>query len=78
MDDVRAKIYGMLIDDFGLVEEDIKGESTFDALGLDSIDAGEITTIIEEKFSITIDEHDFQKVRTVDELVSYVKSRIPK
>jgi len=72
LDDVRGLIVDHLKADPALVtlEADLK-----DALGADSLDAVEIVMAIEEKYKITINDNDTEKLKTVADIVSYLKSK---
>ncbi len=76
--DVRTKIYEIVRTQGDLSEGDIKAESTPDTLGLDELDIVEINMAIEETFDIILDEEDFPEWKTVDDLVSYVETKIKK
>ncbi|URL58530.1 acyl carrier protein [Luteibacter flocculans] len=78
MDNVRAKIYKILSDQLGLQEGDVKAESTAKTLGIDSLDTVELIMAIDEEFDIELDDEDLTKLNTVDDLVSYVETKIKK
>lgn len=49
----------------------------FDDLEADSLDVTEIVLQLEEAFGIEIPDEDAQKVRTVQEIIEYVKAHVP-
>ena len=53
--------------------EDVKNESTFRDLGIDSLDTGEVLMELEDKLGTTI-ELD-QKIETVGDLVAFIASK---
>ena len=54
----------------------IKEESAFiDDLGADSLAIVELVLAFEEQFEIDIPDEDTEKIRTVGDAVSYIKSR---
>lgn len=58
-------------------EEDIKLDSTFaEDLEADSLDIVEMLMLLEEKYDIQIPEEESEKMKTVEEVVKYVESRI--
>lgn len=61
-----------------LVDKDaITEEASFaEDLGIDSLDAVEISWILEEKYNIVIPDEDFEKIKTVGDAVKYLESII--
>ena len=54
---------------------DIAPETTFvDDLGADSLDIFQIIMGIEEEFDIEIPDEEAEKIRTVNDVISYIKS----
>ena len=54
--------------------EEIKRESTFEALGIDSLDAVELVMKIEEELGVQMDlDRDLE---TVDELIKFVEEKM--
>jgi acyl carrier protein len=56
---------------------EIKRESTFEELDLDSLDLVEIAQIVEEKWGLEFDPQDFANVTTVGEALDLVLARMP-
>jgi len=46
-------------------------------LGADSLDIAEVAMTLEEALGITIPDHDLNRLQTVQELVAYVRERVP-
>lgn len=61
-----------LVDENAITEE----ASFTEDLGIDSLDAVEISWIIEEKYNIVIPDEDFEKIKTVGDAVKYLESII--
>lgn len=58
---------------FGVKKEEIKMESNLqDDLGLDSLDAVELSMAIEEETGIEIPDEEFQKFITVEDLINFL------
>lgn len=56
--------------------EDIKLTSSLkDDLGLDSLDAMELSMALEEEYNITIDEEDLAAFDTVESIVKYIDAQ---
>ena len=58
---------------FGVKKEEIKMESNLqDDLGLDSLDAVELSMAIEEETGKEIPDEEFQKFITVEDLINFL------
>lgn len=55
-------------------KEEIKSESTFESLGIDSLDAVELVMKIEEELGVQMDLD--RDLNTVDELVKFVEEKM--
>ena len=64
------KVKEIIIEKLGLDESEVKEDTSFEALGLDSLDIVELLMAIEEEFGIEIKAEDAGK--TVSELVNYI------
>jgi len=52
---------------------EVKGESSFiDDLGADSLDIVELVMKMEEEFSIEIPDEEAEKIKTVNDVVTYI------
>lgn len=56
---------------------DISPESTFDQLGLDSLDGVEIVYEIEERFGVTIPNEAARGVRSVHDVIVALREHLP-
>ncbi|KAG4983470.1 hypothetical protein JHK87_028219 [Glycine soja] len=56
----------------------VNGESTFTALGADSLDTVEIVMGLEEEFGITVEEDSAQSISTVQEAADLIEEIINK
>ena len=54
--------------------EDIKPETTFESLGIDSLDTVEMVMDLEEELGVELELEE--KVSTVGELVDFVESKV--
>ena len=66
------KVKEIIVEQLGLEENEVKEDTSFEALGLDSLDVVELLMEIEEEFGIEIKAEDAGK--TVSELVNYIDS----
>ena len=68
------KIAKYLADQLDIAVEDIKPETTFESLGIDSLDTVEMVMDLEEELGEELELEE--KVSTVDELVDFVESKV--
>lgn len=71
---IFEKIRKIIVEQLGVSEDEIKLETSFQDLGVDSLDLFQIIIEIEEEFDIQIE--DAEKITTVEEAVNFVKSKI--
>ena len=67
------KIQEMMVESLSLEKDDIKLESTFESLEIDSLDVFELVTEIEEEFDIEIE--DAENLKSVQDLVAYIEGK---
>ena len=60
---------------FGPEADDIKLESTFEELDVDSLDLAELSQIIEDEYGVTLKGDDVGKIKTVGDAIDLVVSR---
>ena len=68
------KIQEMMLESLSLEKDDIKLESTFESLEIDSLDVFELVTEIEEEFDIEIE--DAENLKSVQDLVAYIEGKV--
>ena len=64
------KVKEIIVTELGLEENEISIDTSFEALGLDSLDVVELLMAIEEEFGVEIKAEDAGK--TVGDLVNYI------
>ena len=60
---------------FGPEADDIKLESTFEELDVDSLDLAELSQIIEDEFGVQLKGDDVGKIKTVGDAIDLVVNR---
>ena len=68
------KIQEIMVESLSLEKDDIKLESTFQSLEIDSLDVFELVTEIEEEFDIEIE--DAENLKSVQDLVAYIEGKV--
>lgn len=71
-DDVKA----IIVDQLGVDINEVNTNSSFiEDLNADSLDLTELIMTLEEKFSFEISEEEAEKLRTVGDVIDYIKAR---
>ena len=67
------KVRDIVVDQLGVEPDEVAIESTFiDDLGADSLDIVELIMAFEEEFGIEIPDEAAEKIKTVQDVVSYI------
>ena len=65
----------IIVDHLAVDEAEVKMESNFvDDLGADSLDTVEMIMALEEKFSVTIEDSEAEKMATVGDAVKFIEA----
>ena len=73
---MEEQVKAIVAEKLGVNIDQVKSESSFvDDLGADSLDTVELVMAFEEKFNIEIPDEDAEKMKTVKDAVSYLKSK---
>ena len=73
--DVFQMIANALADRYGLDASEITPDSTFESLGIDSLDIVEMIMDLESELGIELDMED-QKIATFQELADFIDSKL--
>ena len=68
------KMREIIAEQLGVSEDEIAMETTFEDLGADSLDVVDILMSIEDEFEIEVPDEEIENIRTVGELVNYIKN----
>jgi len=75
--DVFTEVKEIICQQLKASPEKINPETSFvDDLGADSLDSIELVMALEEEFGIEIPDEDSEKMRTVGDVVSYIKKKV--
>ena len=67
------KVRDIVVDQLGVEPDEVAIESTFiDVQGADSLDIVELIMAFEEEFGIEIPDEAAEKIKTVQDVVSYI------
>jgi acyl carrier protein len=70
---VQEKIKGIIAEQLGVDEEDVKPEASFvNDLGADSLDLVELIMAMEEEFDIKIEDEEAEKIKTVQDVIDFI------
>ena len=71
---IFEKIKGVIVEQLGVEEDEVKLETSFEDLGVDSLDLFQIIIELEELFNVRIEEAE--NIKTVEDAVNYIESKI--
>lgn len=72
---VEAKVKGIIAEQLGVGEDEIKPESSFiDDLGADSLDIVELVMAMEEEFEVEIPDEEAENIKTVGDAINYINA----
>jgi len=75
--DVESKIKKVISEQLGVKESQVRNEASFvDDLGADSLDLVELVMALEEKFSTKIPDAEVCNLKTVQEALDYIESKL--
>ncbi len=73
MASVEEKVKQIIVEQLGVDEAEVTTNASFvDDLGADSLDTVELVMAFEEAFDIEIPDEDAEKIRTVQDAVTYI------
>ena len=71
-DDITAKLTEILTDQFGIPEDEIEPDASFEAMGLDSLDLVEVTLVIDEELGVKIPDERLPEIETPAQAVAVI------
>ncbi len=74
--EILEKVKDLVSKQLSISDKQVTPEASFiEDLGADSLDTVELIMTLEEKFDIEISDEDAEKIKTVRDVVDYVKKR---
>ncbi len=74
---VEEKVIDIIAQKLNLSKDQIKPEASFvEDLGADSLDLVELVMAMEEAFGMEVPDEDAEKLRTVKDVIEYVKAKV--
>lgn len=73
---VFEKIQKIIAEQLGIETEEVKIDTSFEKLGIDSLEIFEIVMSIEDEFDLEIPNEDVEKITNVKDTVKYIESKI--
>lgn len=75
--DIEAQIIEAIVEKLGVESSKVTPNASFiNDLGADSLDTVELIMELENRFSIQIPDEDQEKLQTVGDAITYVKSKV--
>ncbi len=74
--DVFAKVKTLVAEQLAIEEEEVSLKTTFEDIDADSLDVVELVMSIEEEFEMEISDEEVEKIRTIGDIVEYIKKQL--
>ncbi|MDE5832598.1 MAG: acyl carrier protein [Desulfovibrio sp.] len=75
MSEVADKVKKIIVEQLNVSPEEVRPDSTFEALGADSLDLTELIMAMEEEFDIEIADDDSQKIVKVQDAIDFIENQ---
>ena len=73
---LEDKVKDIIVEQLGVNKDQVTAEASFiEDLGADSLDTVELVMAFEEEFDQEIPDEDTEKIRTVGQILQYLKER---
>ena len=73
---IEEKVIDIIVDKLGVERSEVTPEAVFvDDLGADSLDLVELIMAMEEEFGMEIADEEAEKLRTVQDVINFIKAR---
>ncbi len=76
MSELQTRVTKIIEEQLGVENDRVKPEASFiDDLGADSLDIVELVMAMEEEFDMEIPDEEAEKLKTVNDVMTYVNSK---
>jgi acyl carrier protein len=73
---LEEKVIGIIVEQLDVTKEECLPEASFiDDLGADSLDLVELIMEMEETFGLTIADNELEKIRTIKDVIDFLKGK---
>ena len=73
-DNIESQVVDVIVEQLGVDREKVTPDAKFiDDLGADSLDTVELVMSFEEKFSVDVPDEEAEKLKSVSDVVAYIK-----
>jgi len=73
---LEEKVIDLIVEQLDVTKEECVPEASFlDDLGADSLDLVELVMEMEETFNIQVADEELEKIRTVQDVIDYLRSK---
>ena len=73
-DQLTERVVAALVE-FGEGPENVKPDSRFEDLDVDSLDLVELSQVVEDEYGVEIQDKDMDQIETVQDVVEFVAAR---
>ena len=74
-DNIETQVKEIIVEQLGVDPEKVTSDAKFiEDLGADSLDTVELVMTFEEKFSVEVPDEDAEKLKSVADVVAYIKA----
>ena len=74
-DNTETQVKEIIVEQLGVDPEKVTSSAKFiEDLGADSLDTVELVMAFEEKFSVEVPDEDAEKLKSVEDVVAYIKA----
>ncbi len=74
---LEEKVKNLVVTQLGVDAAKVTNDSSFiDDLGADSLDTVELVMAFEEEFDLEIPDEDAQRMRTISDVIDYLKDKV--
>ena len=74
---LEEKVKNLVVTQLGVDASKVTSDSSFvDDLGADSLDTVELVMAFEEEFDLEIPDEDAQNIKTISDVVNYLKDKV--